>query len=190
MKDLTEKDIIIQMQNNDFTNFDIIYKKYYKKVFFIVLKMLKDEKLSEDITQEVFLDACTGIHKLKNIDIFNSWLIKIAINQTNLAIKKKIHFRNKNCIISNKSLINNDFFLVNFEKNIIKNEISNLINLLPETKKRIIILFYFNELSLNEISKIENIPLGTVKSRLHIAKKMLKNIILSKNIDKSEILSY
>lgn len=181
MKNLTEKTIIIQMQNGDFEHFNIIYEKYNRKVFFIILKMLKDEALSEDITQEVFFDIFKGIKTLKEPEFFNAWLTKITLNKVNLTIKKKIFKKNilTDISINSLSYIKDDSVDLesNFLKNEFFNEFFNLINKLPKKNKRILVLYYYKNLSLKEISAIENIPIGTVKSRLFSSRKMLKELI-------------
>lgn len=181
MEDLIESKIIKQLKNNDFNNFNIIYEKYYKKIYFLSLKMLKDEKMAEDITQEVFLDLVTCIGNLKNINAFEVWIIKITLNKVNTQIKNIIKYKQN---ISNhelNSLINLPFEHELPEELALKKEklgeLFKEINNLPNSKRRIILLYYFKELSLKEISIIENIPIGTVKSRLFSAKSILKKSI-------------
>lgn len=173
MNDLTEEKIIEQFQQNNFKNFNIIYKKYYKKIYFFLLKMLKDDKLAEDISQEVFLDVISGINNLKNVDAFSSWIRKIALNKVNTIIKNKKNF--SICSLNSICDLSSDYYLL--EEIILKEECLSIvseINKLPDSKGRAIVLYYFKELSLKEIALIENIPIGTVKSRLYSAKKLLK----------------
>lgn len=90
MEDLIETKIIKQLKKNDFSNFNIIYENYYKKIYFLSLKMIKDEKIAEDITQEVFLSVIKCISSLKNIAAFEVWIRKITINKVNTKIYYKV----------------------------------------------------------------------------------------------------
>ncbi len=191
MEDLIESKIIKQLKKNDFSNFNIIYENYYKKLYFLSLKMLKDEKLAEDITQEVFLDVITGIGSLKNIDSFEIWIRKITLNKINTQIKNIIKHKQNISNYELDSLSNlifeNDLpedFTLKKEQ---LNEVFNEINKLPNSKRRVLLLYYFKELSLREISIIENIPIGTVKSRIFSAKSILKKAMSLKKTIKSNI---
>lgn len=191
MEDLIESKIIKQLKNNDFNNFNIIYEKYYKKIYFLSLKMLKDERMAEDITQEVFLDVVTCIGNLKNINAFEVWIIKITLNKVNTQIKNIIKYKQNILNHELDSLINLPFeHELPEELALKKEELDELfkeINNLPNRKRRIILLYYFKELSLKEISIIENIPIGTAKSRLFSAKSILKKSISLKKIIKSNL---
>ena len=186
MINFKEKEILEQLRNNNMENFNLIFEKYYNKVFFFSLKILKDEYHAEEITQEVFIDIFNCIHKLKNIEFFNSWLMKITLNKINGKIKKIISERERNTNtnilefleIENKNLIP--------EKSLLNKELTNIllyeISKLNEKKKRVLIMYYFNNLSLKQIAKIENIPVGTVKSRLFSCKKDLEKKLLLKEL--------
>ncbi|XZM35055.1 RNA polymerase sigma factor (plasmid) [Clostridium perfringens] len=68
--------VLVQLKKGNTENFHILYTEYYNKIFFLVLKKIKDKSLSEDITQEIFIDFINGIRNLKNIEAFDSWLKK------------------------------------------------------------------------------------------------------------------
>lgn len=181
MNSLRENEIILQVKENNFENFDILYNKYYKRVFFLALKMIGDEKLAEDIAQEVFIDVISNIKNLNNIEIFNAWISKITINKVNTKRKKLFLYKKKvaNCESETFENIINENFIP--EELILKEEMNKeileQINKLSPNKRRVLLLYYFKEMSLKEISVIENIPIGTVKSRLYSAKRLLKNLI-------------
>lgn len=181
MNNLRESEIILQIKEKKFNNFDILYNKYYKKVFFLALKMIGDEKLAEDLTQEVFIDVLSSIKNLNNIEIFGAWISKITINKVNTK-RKKLFLHKKNIASFEpgnfENIINENFIP---EKLVLKEEMNReilgQINKLSQNKRRVLLLYYFKEMSLKEISLIENIPIGTVKSRLFSARKLLKNLI-------------
>ena len=85
---MKEEVVLLQIQKGNFENFNIIYNKYYRKIFFFSLKSIGDEKLAEDLTQDVFIDIITNIKNLKEIEEFYSWLLNLATNKINMMLKK------------------------------------------------------------------------------------------------------
>ena len=85
---MKEQEVLLQIQKGNFENFNIIYNKYYRKIFFFSLKSIGDEKLAEDLTQDVFIDIITNIKNLKEIEEFYSWLLKLVTNKINMMLKK------------------------------------------------------------------------------------------------------
>lgn len=179
---MKEYEILLQMKKENFENFNIIYKNYYKKIFFLSLKSIGDEKLAEDLTQEVFMDVIVNIKNLNEIEKFSSWISKITINKTNTKLKKL-------CLQKKYTYNYNEIFFENFivshdepENLLLKKDLRKSliyeINKLSQIKRRVMLHYFFKELSLKEISDLERIPIGTVKSRLHYAKKVLKNLML------------
>ena len=165
----------------DIKYFEDIYTEYHDKVYFIALSVLKNEQDSEDITQEVFTQVYKSINNLDDIDKFNAWISKIAISKSIDSIRNKKRINNK------ESYGDYDFLQIdsgeNIESNLIEHErnklILNLIQQLPEKKRIVLSLFYYNELKIDEIAKVVGCPVGTVKSRLNSAKKELK-VLLTK----------
>lgn len=163
------------MKNNNFENFYLIYNKYYKKIFFLVLKNCKNKSLSESITQEIFVSTLSKIKSLKNINSFDAWLTKIALNKINLYFKILIKYRENNIYKKDISELTHIADKnISIEKLIMREDLKTLINKLSEKEKETILLFYYDQLSLKEISLVNNISIGTVKSRLFSAKKKLR----------------
>ena len=169
----------------DMKYFEDIYIEYYDKVYFIALSVLKNEQDSEDITQEVFTQVYKSISNLDDINKFNAWISRIALSKSIDSIRKKKRINNK------ESYGDYDFHNVdsgeNIESNFIEHErnklILNLIQQLPEKKRIVLSLFYYNELKIEEIAKVIDCPVGTVKSRLNSAKKELKVLLTNQEQD-------
>jgi len=169
----------------DMKYFEDVYIEYYDKVYFIALSVLKNEQDSEDITQEVFTQVYKSINNLDDIDKFNTWISRIALSKSIDSIRKKKRINNK------ESYGDYDFHNVdsgeNIESNFIEHErnklILNLIQQLPDKKRIVLSLFYYNELKIEEIAKVVDCPVGTVKSRLNSAKKELKVLLTKQEQD-------
>lgn len=124
---------------------------------------------AKDIIQETCMTAFLKFPELKNYGSFKPWLISIAKNKCNDYYRKKA----KDMEIPLDSLREND--LVKSIHGIReKSMVRDTLELLGDNEKQIIYLYYFKELSQEEIAKRLKLPLGTVKSRLHYAKKSFK----------------
>jgi RNA polymerase sigma-70 factor, ECF subfamily len=173
---------IKQTLKGDQNAFGEIVELYKDKVFQLSYRMLGNRHEAEDIAQEAFLRAYVNIHRF-NIDLkFSTWLYRIA---TNLCIdrirkKKPDYYLDAEVagtdgltmysqIPSNASLPEDDVESLELQDSIQK-EISKL----PEKYRAVIVLKYIEELSLNEISEILDLPLGTVKTRIHRGREALR----------------
>lgn len=131
--------------------------------------LICEDDINEAIQQSIIL-MYNNIHLLKNNKYFSTWFIKILINEC----RKIYNYNQKNNTVlstleDNISVEseNTDFSFVN-----------NALKLLDNDFKEVVVLYYYDEFSVSEISKILNIPKGTIKSRLARAREKLKNIIL------------
>ncbi|MEN8697830.1 RNA polymerase sigma factor SigW [Bacillus infantis] len=173
---------IKQVLKGDQNAFGEIVEIYKDKVFQLCFRMLGNRHEAEDIAQEAFLRAYINIQSF-NIDLkFSTWLYRIA---TNLCIdrirkKKPDYFLDAEVagtdgltmysqIAADTRLPEEDVESLELQETI-QNEISKL----PEKYRSVIVLKYIEELSLNEISEIMDLPLGTVKTRIHRGREALR----------------
>lgn len=118
----------------------------------------------EDIFQNSMIKAYENIKSLRKLDKFETWFISILINECKQSLrKKKREILYENIEIQGFHLDNYSFF--------------QEINSIDEIYKEIIVLKYISGYSQEEISKILNIPIGTVKSRIYRGLKTL-NVLL------------
>jgi len=141
------------------------------KVYFfnIANAILKNENDAGDAISETIMIGFREIKNLRKVEFFKTWITRILINECNKILKT----RGK--VVSFDEKVNAEERLETNREEIIDLKIA--INLLDSKLKDVVILFYYNDLSLREISKILKIPVGTVKSRLSTAKQKLYNIL-------------
>lgn len=166
---------LISFKNGNLDEFEEIYNSYYKRIYFLCFKILKNEHDSIDATQEVFIQVYKSIDTLKDISKFNFWINKIAISKCSNIIKK-----NKNIVLDGERLDKQTDYADEENPELIVCEDENrkiileMINKLPVKKRTVVLLYYYSELKIEEIARIIKCPIGTVKSRLNSAKKELK----------------
>lgn len=176
------KSRIKQVRKGDQNAFGEVVELYKDKVFQLCFRMLGNSHEAEDISQEAFIRAYINIERY-NIDRkFSTWLYRIA---TNLCIdrirKKKPDYYLDAEVAGTEGLtlysqipasqLAPDEEVSKIElQEIIQNEILKL----PEKYRAVIVLKYIEELPLLEISKILDLPIGTVKTRIHRGREALR----------------
>lgn len=124
-----------------------------------------------DVIQEVLIKAHSKLHTLRDERYFKTWLFRILINECNTMRKKqKRKFNTESGVLDNLQANDKDY-----------RELYTGIDSLKEERRQVIILYYVNGYSTAEIADMLKIPVGTVKSRLHNARKELKNLMLEVN---------
>lgn len=125
---------------------------------------------ADDVLQEIYLSAYRNFPGLKNKDAFKSWIISIARNKCN------DYFRTKaaQMEISIEELSQQELSAGRLGISVV-HTVRETLDRLGDKDKQILYLYFWKELPQNEIAKMLNIPVGTVKSRLHTAKQHFKN---------------
>jgi RNA polymerase sigma-70 factor, ECF subfamily len=157
--------------------FEQLYERYYHPIYSIVWKMLTSSEDVDGIVQDVFISAWQSLRVFRGDAQFSTWLHRIA---TNKAISYLRNNRNK------KGTISTDDMLVELptdeqhnpqliaERNERAMLIRQAIRTLTKKQQEVVILHYHGGLTHEEISQEINCPLGTVKSRMTVAQKILR----------------
>jgi RNA polymerase sigma-70 factor (ECF subfamily) len=181
-----EKQLLNLAKKGDRRSFDMLVKKYANQIFNLGLRLCGNRELAQDIAQETFINAYTGIKNFQEKSSFSSWLYRIAINCWKNKVRyEKRRFFSKHISIDEtiemednlikREIISQDNDFENqIEKKIEAEEVQKIINTLDYETRVIIILRDVFEKEYEEISEIMKIPLGTVKSRLSRARQELK----------------
>ncbi|MBR1616906.1 sigma-70 family RNA polymerase sigma factor [bacterium] len=131
----------------------------------------------EDLEQEVYIRAYKNIEKYKEQNKFSKWISTITANLCRDYLRSS-RYKNSKLQENDEEILNSLKAEKTPEKIYSLKERQkitlNAINSLPSKLKKAIILFEFENMSYEKISKIEKIPIGTVKSRINNARKLLK----------------
>ncbi|MGL5507028.1 MAG: RNA polymerase sigma factor [Paraclostridium sp.] len=147
--------------------FSTLIKHYEKDLYRVAIAITKNNEDALDCIQESILKAYTNIQNLKQDEYFKTWLIKILINQCKYVVEK-----NKKYL----SLINENI-KDSHTNNLYEIEVKSIVNDLDEDLRTLVILYYFEDISIKDISNELDIPEGTIKSRLSRARSKLKNMV-------------
>jgi len=178
---LEEKDEILvqRSKNGDKEAFDILVQRYRASLFRFVYHGLHNKEDAEDIAQEAFVRAYLSLSQLKDNSLFRTWLFKIALN----LIRDSKRVEKRNPTVSLDSYIEGDDTHKESEGDnveALEDDSELLVRLrkeiasLPNELREVIILRDLQGFTYEEIAKMVGCPLGTVKSRLFYARKILR----------------
>lgn len=163
---------------NHMTNdeFNRVYNAYYKLLLHVAFDYLHSKNDIEDIIQEVFMKLYESRKQFNDDEHLKYWLIKVTNNK---CIDHLRHIKNKEILISNDNIdiLNNQ----DNKEDSLQKRVQEAIDKLNINDKTIIVLYYYNDLSLKEISKVLSISEANVKKRISRARIKLRSIIGDKN---------
>ncbi len=148
--------------------FSILIKENLKSLYTVAKGILNSEYDIEDSIQNTILKSYEKIEYLKNEEHFKTWLTRILINECNNIIRK-----NKKITYIEDSQINNEVYEDKY-KNL---DLIKAINSLSFDLRITMWLFYFNDMTIEEISATLKVPKGTIKSRLNRGREKIYNIM-------------
>jgi len=170
------KDLINKAMHGDEESFYKIINENKEKLYRIAYSYVRNEQDALDIFQDAVCKAFVAIKELKEPDFFNTWLTRIVINCSinYLRKSKRIVYTEDYYSETDKSDLNGVEDLIDLYKALDK---------LEAKYKSVVMLKYFEDKTLQEISEILNLPLSTVKSHLYRALDKLQ-------IDLKEVQSF
>jgi RNA polymerase sigma-70 factor (ECF subfamily) len=173
---------IKQVKKGDQNAFGEIVELYKDRVYHVCFRMLGNKQEAEDAAQEAFIRAYMNISSFNQDLKFSTWIFRIATNLCIDRIRKKKPDYYLDAEVAGTdgltmySQIASDAPLPEkeLESQELQETIQQEILKLPEKYRSAIVLKYIEELSLNEISEILDLPLGTVKTRIHRGREALR----------------
>ncbi|MFC2160119.1 RNA polymerase sigma factor [Acidobacteriota bacterium] len=175
---MDEKNLVRQSQEGDEEAFGVLVNKYKTKMYHLAYSLTQDAQVADDLAQEVFIKAYFALDRFKGKSEFGTWIYRIAVNHCRDFLRKKnrmVQIPLEN-IIEKISTREDKIHPEEKEQEELKRRkvIHSGIQTLPDKYKVILSLRDIQDFSYNEIARILNISPGTVDSRLHRARKMLR----------------
>ncbi|MBS4539536.1 sigma-70 family RNA polymerase sigma factor [Clostridium sp. D2Q-11] len=181
----TDSEIIDRCLKGNGEYYEILVKRYKKRIYNIAYRFTNNNEDALDITQEVFIKAYNSLDKYDPKFKFVSWILKITTNYClDNKKKKRLDTMDINLDIENSDTAASAENVFLHKEN--KREITEAINRLPD-KYRILIIMYHNQnLSYKEMSEVLNISMTKVKNRLYRARNILKENLESVKKEESK----
>lgn len=173
----TEHLPVQQARTGDPAAWDVLFKRYQLPLYVYAFELVHHEQTSLDIVQETFIRAARYIGTLRADAKFGSWLFGIAHQLCAKYWRQQIRQEEllREFSEAGEGLEQGpDDLLLRQED---EAEFMKLVNALPLPQRSALLLHYIESFSIDEIASITQAQVGTVKSRLHYAKKTLRNLI-------------
>ena len=175
----TIKELVLSAKNGNKKAFDKLYELTHNDVWYNCLSLLKDEENAKDIMQETYITAFLKLDTLKDEEKFCGWLTAIATNKSKNKLKGKVEYQIDDEILiaetETDELMLPEEYINKAEKRKVLLQI--IEDTLSFNQYQVVLMFYFNELSIAEIAQALEISEGTVKSRLNSSRAKMKTAI-------------
>ena len=175
----TIKELVLSAKNGNKKAFDKLYKLTSNDVWFTCVSLLKDEENAKDIMQETYITAFLKLNTLKDEEKFCGWLTAIATNKSKNKLKGKVEYQIDDEVLIAKTETDELMLPEEYINKAEKRKV--LLQIIEDTlsfnQYQVVLMFYFNELSISEIAQGLEISEGTVKSRLNSSRAKMKTAI-------------
>ena len=149
-----------------------LVRRHQGKVRGLLLRLCSNRTLADDLSQEVFLRAYRGLVGFEGRSRFSTWLYRIAYNvylnhrtRTRELVELPRGYERR---VATADPVSGP------GRHDLRKDLEAAIETLPERYRAVVVLYYLEEVSYPEIAEILGVPLGTVKTHLHRAKKLLR----------------
>lgn len=173
-------EMVINNEQQKIRDIEFFVKKHGKALLNYIYSIMKQWEVAEDIYQETLLSAFIGYDSFEYRASFKNWLYKIALNKCKDEWKKQNvqkRFLEEKIETINQIEIQDDTEKAVLEKSL-QEELLNKIDELPNKYQQSLLLYYYHDYSMKDISKRTAMPLSTVKTHLKRGKERLRRKVV------------
>lgn len=171
----TDCDLIIKLQQGSLEALGQIYDRHQRLVYRTALVITGDPEAAADLLQDVFLRLHRFADHIDPSRPLEPWLYRMTTNLSYTWVKRSQRWLPSLEEVA-EWLIGTRRSSTNLlpEPDDEWQQVQKAVSSLPLSQRVVVVLYYVNDLSLQEISEILNVPVGTVKSRLHYGREVMK----------------
>ena len=174
--------ILEQLKDSTLRNaaFSLIVERYSKQIYWHIRNMVLSHDDTNDLVQETFIKAWSGIESFRGESQISTWLYRIAINETLAFLKKR---QIETVPLDNEEhdfigTIESDAYFCGDKADAL---FRKAIGTLPEKQRLVFNMKYYEEMKYEEISEILGTSVGALKASYHIAIKKIETFIKDNN---------
>ncbi len=185
---LTDRELVLRLQQNDLAALGDLYDRHQRLVFRTALGITGDEHVAADLLQDVFLRMHRFARHIDPDRPLEPWLYRTTANLTYTWLKRRNRWLRPledvaEWLIGSKKQVPDYVAEIDEEWKDVQNAIASL----SLQQRVVVVLYYINDLSIQEISEILDLPVGTVKSRLFYGRQTLKKYLETGGIQNREV---
>jgi RNA polymerase sigma-70 factor (ECF subfamily) len=170
---ITTTDLVLAAQQGDRNAFGELFRRFERSVFAIALRRLRDFNEAQELTQEVFIQAMTKLSQLRDPECFGGWLKSITHRMAINRIVRRAPDRAVEPESLEATCVENRTPLSLVMDGERCSQVRAGLDRLRALDRETLVAFYVDGQSLLEMSEEFDAPLGTIKRRLHVARKRL-----------------
>jgi RNA polymerase sigma-70 factor (ECF subfamily) len=168
---LYERVLVLRCQTGDEAAFAELVARYSPRLRYYLRKMLDDSPAAEDALQDVWFDVFRGIARLADPAALPAWLFRIARDRSWRVLRKR---RPTHRPLAEDDLIDDGDSVFSLEE---AARIHTGLDVLPPEQREVLVLRFLEEMTYEDIARIVDCQLGTVRSRIHYAKRALRRAL-------------
>ncbi|WP_456279428.1 sigma-70 family RNA polymerase sigma factor [Bacillus sp. AK128] len=157
---------------------DLLMEQYGEELLYLIYSYVKNKEVAKDLTQEVFIKCFQKLNQYNQKSSLKTWLWRIAINHCKDYLKS---WQYRHIVVSEEKSKLSSSQKSDVENLIIQKyedeELALTVMDLPDPYREVIYLFYFEELSIKEMSYLTKLNENTIKTRLKRAKELLRECL-------------
>lgn len=183
---ITDEKLVELMAKGDQAAFEAFVHRYHGPLLGYLERMLQDSEKAEDFVQEIFLRLIRQLQQKKIPDQIRPWLYRVASNLCkdywrSSSFRSEYHCGDE--VPDQKDT--SPTIIEIYERQETRKEVLQSLHQLSELERQIVLLRFYQDLKLQEIAEVMEMPLGTVKSKLFHALKKLKSYLVKEKKFKS-----
>lgn len=175
----SDEQIVLRITGGDKELFGVLIDRYEAKLTRYIKRFLQNEEDITDIVQNVFIKVFVNLQSFDVDRSFNSWIYRIAHNETVTYLKKRGN--EKVSFLDFDTMFPHPFAKETADKPTLDKELENVmsssLSLIPIKYREVLVLYYYEELSYQEIADVLHIPIATVGVRLRRGREQLEKHI-------------
>jgi RNA polymerase sigma-70 factor, ECF subfamily len=174
---ISDAECVRRLLQGEADAFEVLVRRHQKAIFNLVYRMLGDYDEAAEVSQETFLSAYRSIGQFRGDANFSTWLYRIAINHASTRRRSLARWQQRTVPLETTEPVNErePDPADTVEQREIQKLVQKALNGLEASDAMIIVLKDLQDVPYEEVARVLDVPVGTVKSRLHRARKALRS---------------
>lgn len=181
MNELQWRELVEQTKKGDMDAFEKLYTQTNRSVYFTALKLLANEDNAKDVMQDTYITAIEKLGELHDGAKFPQWVNAIAVNKCRRYFRKPAEdsldeqTEQGFDLSDDASFIPEEYVTNEVKRKVVMDIITRVLS---DVQRQTVIMYYYNEMSLEQIAQVMDCPVKTVSSRLVSSREKIKEAVL------------
>lgn len=170
---LTDEEVVEKVRSSDRDLYAVLIERYQGRLLRYAENLVRDKDRAAQLVQDSFIKAFINLNGFDTKKKFSSWIYRIVHNEAMNAIQK---YKREVPIPEGFDYASDQNIEKEFEQKETAEQVEKCLDAMPIIYSEPLVLYYLDERSYEEISDILRMPMGTVATRMHRAKKLMKHL--------------